>query len=331
MSTFVELIAQLPLEQREAMRLAVDREVGLRLEEKVVCHRRLLDLAQEGGRVGIFEIDMGNGHATGSSMWARLLGQPESATHLDRQTWVKLLHPDDREHVLKSVTAAVAQGCDTALDYRIVLPDGSLRWLHSRNLIEQDDAGRSCRAYGTLQDITERKILEADILHRANHDSLTNLPNRRRFMEELSRAFEQQSVDNCPVGVVLFDLDDLKPTNDHHGHQAGDALIVAAARRLGTIARHSGMAARIGGDEFALLLTGRHALRRRMLAERSLQHIQRRVRSDGTVLRSSASAGGALHHPGHISSPALLLRRADTALYVAKNTARGGYCEAPID
>jgi len=330
MQTSPETPGQVPPDRSDAMRVAIESEVTRRLEEKVACQRRLLDLAQEGGRVGIFEIDMKSGAATGSAMWARLLGLPKGTDHLDRRTWIGMLHPDDRDQLLTRVQAAVDNGGDTALEYRIVLPDGSHRWLHSRNLIELDDAGRSGRAYGTLQDITDRKLLEAEILHSANHDSLTDLPNRRRFMDELSNAFERQSEEN-PVGVVLFDLDDLKPTNDSHGHQAGDALIVAAARRLRNVARHSGMAARIGGDEFALLLTGSNALRRRALAERTLTIFQRRVRFGGTVLRSGASAGGALQTAGDGGSPEHLLRRADTALYVAKRTSRGRYREAAPD
>jgi diguanylate cyclase (GGDEF)-like protein len=324
-----DLIARLPPDVQAAVRQEIEREVALQLTEKVAAHHRLLELAQEGGRVGVFEIDMRSGLSTGSAMWARLLALPDGAACVDRQIWVSMLHPDDREQVLQAVGRAVALGCDTSLDYRIVLPDGGVRWLHSRNLIEKDRNGRSARAYGTLQDITDRKLLEAQILHNANHDSLTGLPNRRRFMEELCQAFEDRSRASSQVAVALFDLDNLKPTNDQYGHEAGDALIQASAGRLGSVALEAGMAARLGGDEFALLLRGRDALQVQCLAEQSLQAIQQPVSFGDIVLRSSASAGGAVDAAGRDSSPELLLRRADMALYVAKRNARGTYQEAP--
>jgi diguanylate cyclase (GGDEF)-like protein len=320
-----DLVGRLPPEVQEAIRQEIEREVALQLHERAAAHHRLLELAQEGGRVGVFEIDMRSGLSTGSSMWARLLALPEGAATVDRQAWAGMLHPEDREHVLGAVAKAVMLGCDTALDYRITLPDGTIRWLHSRNLIEKDEHGRSFRAYGTLQDITDRKRLEAEIQHSANHDSLTGLPNRRRFMEELCQAFEDGHRNSEQVAVALFDLDNLKPTNDLYGHEAGDVLIQASAGRLGSVAVKAGLAARLGGDEFALLLRGRDARQLRRLAERSLQAIRRPVSFGNITLQSSASAGGAVDNIASDSSPEALLRKADLALYVAKRNARGTY------
>lgn len=327
--TTANLIAQLSPDLRDAVKQEIEAQVALRLVQEISHHRRLLDLAQEGGRVGVFEIDMRSGTSTGSAMWARLLGKPEGTAFVDRQMWIDIVHPDDRKQIVEAVAKAVALGCDTALDYRIMLPDGGTRWLHSRNLIEKDGHGRSCRAYGTLQDITDRKLLEAQILHNANHDILTGLPNRRRFMEEVTQAFEERERTGQEIAVALFDLDDLKPANDHYGHEAGDVLIQTTADRLGRVASQAGMAARLGGDEFAMLLKGHGALELRKLAEQSLHVIHRPVPFSDFVLQSSASAGGAVVTVEQISSPELLLRRADLALYAAKRHARGSYQEAP--
>ncbi|GGI83710.1 hypothetical protein GCM10007973_20280 [Polymorphobacter multimanifer] len=316
---------------RDAVNRAIERQVQIRLDQEVAHYRRLFELAQEGGRVGVFEIDMRRGTSTGSAMWARLLGQPEGTSSVDRQTWIAMMHPDDRERILGAVAKAVSSGCDTALDYRIHLPDGSTRWLHSRNLVERDGEGQSYRAYGTLQDITDRKLLETAMLHTANHDTLTDLPNRRRFMEELRQAFEERELTGQHIAVALFDLDELKPANDRYGHEAGDALIQATAKRLSKVVSSVGMAARLGGDEFALLLKGPGALKLKGMAERSLRVINMPVIFSDILLRSSASAGGAVDSRTHVGSPELLLRRADMALYAAKRNARGTYREAPRD
>lgn len=324
-----DILASLPAELRDVLQQEIERQVAVQVQQRLEPHQRLLELAQEGGRVGVFEINMRNGNATGSRMWARLLGQAEGATHVDREGWTRMLHPDDRERVLQAVAQAVALGCDTALEYRILLPDGGVRWLASRNLIEKDDQGRSLRAYGTLHDITERKLLEIQILHNANHDSLTGLPNRRRFMEALGNAFDELQDTADHVAVALFDLDYLKPANDRYGHEAGDKLLQAAADRLGAVASNRGIAARIGGDEFALLLKGPGALQLRVFAEQSLRDIRQPVSFGKLVLKSGASAGGAVDRCLPDSSPEFLLRRADVALYSAKRSARGEYREAP--
>ncbi len=106
----------------------------------------------------------------------------------------------------------------------------------------------------TLRDVTEQRKLERELTHRAFHDSLTGLANRVLFQDRVTHALAQSQREGTVVGVLFVDVDDFKVVNDIHGHAVGDELLVAVALRLSTTVRASDTAARIGGDEFALLV-----------------------------------------------------------------------------
>jgi diguanylate cyclase (GGDEF)-like protein/PAS domain S-box-containing protein len=108
----------------------------------------------------------------------------------------------------------------------------------------------------TLRDVTEQRKLERELTHQAFHDSLTNLANRVLFQDRVNHALAQAQRDGTVVGVLFIDVDDFKVINDIHGHGVGDELLVALSLRLQTTVRASDTAARIGGDEFALLVEG---------------------------------------------------------------------------
>lgn len=297
---------------------------GVRAATEVAL--RNTKLAQEGGRIGVFDIDMATGDAVGSSMWAELLGQTRDTSSMSRRTWIKLLHPDDRNRVLASVASMAETGADTSIDYRIILPDGEVRWLHSRNLVTRHSGDTTlASAYGTLQDITERKALEAQVLRAAYHDDLTGLPNRRYFMEHLTAACADTSRERR-VGLAIYDLDFLKRANDQHGHDAGDVLLKSVAERLQDVSGDQAIVARLGGDEFALLLQTEDSSRLRSLAEAALVALRSPVYFRGCAISAAASAGGAVSGRGATLASALF-RQADQALLRAKRSSRGSYVQ----
>ncbi|MDQ1045298.1 bifunctional diguanylate cyclase/phosphodiesterase [Streptomyces sp. V4I2] len=108
----------------------------------------------------------------------------------------------------------------------------------------------------TLRDVTEQRKLERELTHQAFHDSLTGLANRVLFQERINHALVQAQREGTVVGVLFVDVDDFKVINDIHGHGVGDELLVALSLRLQTTVRASDTAARVGGDEFALLVEG---------------------------------------------------------------------------
>lgn len=225
-----------------------------------------------------------------------------------------LFHPDDRGRVLRdTLTGDLQAGVQVA--HRMYDANGGLR--HVETMVSRP-AGTTSGYILNVRDVTERRALEAEILHHAHHDALTGLANRRSLTARLDDALEHSEHTGVPVALIMFDLDDFKPVNDTYGHQAGDEVLVEVGRRLTDGVRGSDVPARMGGDEFAVILhDAGNPEEVAALAERLhaclLEPItlQRRV-----TVRISASMGVASSWEGCIADE--LLREADQLLYVDK-------------
>jgi diguanylate cyclase (GGDEF)-like protein/PAS domain S-box-containing protein len=174
----------------------------------------------------------------------------------------------------------------------------------------------------TVRDITARKATERLILHNATHDALTNLPNRVLFDERLRAAVEQAEASGEVFAVLFFDLDRFKMVNDSLGHSVGDALLIAVGQRLSAAVGVRDIVARMGGDEFILIL--RHLRRGEDLirpAQAILEAIRPPFHVHGHELHITASIGISLY-PDDEQCPEQLLKLADVALYRAKAAGR---------
>ncbi|MBS0445040.1 MAG: EAL domain-containing protein [Proteobacteria bacterium] len=177
-----------------------------------------------------------------------------------------------------------------------------------------------------VQDTTARRQAEAGLQHLAFHDTLTGLPNRRRFHDQLGQALEQvKTHPRRQFGLMFLDFDRFKLLNDSLGHAAGDEFLVQVARRIRDHVRPRDIVARLGGDEFAILaddLDGeRYAV---TLAERLLELLAQPFQIAGTEITTSASIGITFSAMGY-ATPAEMLRDADTAMYKAKAAGKARY------
>jgi diguanylate cyclase len=169
-----------------------------------------------------------------------------------------------------------------------------------------------------IRDLTARKEYEERIAHLALHDPLTEVPNRRFFMELSQKALSQAQRTHDRFAMLAVDLDNFKLVNDMHGHAAGDELLRVLAHRITSLLRESDVVARFGGDEFAILQSGSpQAAQTMALAERIFEALRLPVCIDGVEVTISASIGCAMF-PDDGSTVADLLRNADTAMYRAK-------------
>ncbi|WP_404816753.1 putative bifunctional diguanylate cyclase/phosphodiesterase [Streptomyces thermolineatus] len=235
------------------------------------------------------------------------------------------IHPEDRGGVLHEVRRFLAAPPETEPATRIEcrFRDGSGGWLHIESTVNRYRSGLIFNS----RDVTERVRLQAQLQHNASHDPLTDLPNRSLFTERVGRALDgRRGGDGC-VAVLFIDLDGFKAVNDTVGHQAGDELLVHAARRLTESVRAEDTVARLGGDEFAALVrgvAGDRATRERQVrevADRLRTALSRPYRVFGTEVRVAASIGIAFAEPG--LAPGDLMRNADLAMYRAKSAGKG--------
>lgn len=176
-----------------------------------------------------------------------------------------------------------------------------------------------------IRDVSERKVIEKELVEQAFHDSLTGLPNRSLFRDRLEHALDRSQRTNTKVGVIFVDLDGFKLVNDSLGHQAGDELLVAVASRLESCKRAGDTAARLGGDEFTVLLedvpSGNEAT---VLAERVIRKLKTPFHIAGQDIFVSGSIGIAMSD-GKAYDAEEMLRQADVAMYQAKASHKGRY------
>jgi len=167
----------------------------------------------------------------------------------DPNSFWETIHPEDRDHAKRSWEKKTQEEVEVV--YRIVRPDQSIRWIRDRSFPIEDDSGRAQRVVGIAADITDLKLGEEKLRYLSLHDSLTGLYNRIYFEEEISRI---EKTRYGTVGILACDVDGLKLVNDTLGHDQGDRLLAAAAKVIRDSFREGDLVARIGGDEFAVIL-----------------------------------------------------------------------------
>jgi diguanylate cyclase (GGDEF)-like protein/PAS domain S-box-containing protein len=216
-----------------------------------------------------------------------------------------------RDHARENVT----------IEQRFVRSDGRVLWT-TLTLSRVDNPSGSAGLIAMLQDITERRALEAQLTWQAYHDPLTNLANRALFRERVDRALSLRTGTPGTVAVLFLDLDNFKTVNDSMGHAAGDQLLSEVGRRLLNATRGCDTVARLGGDEFAILIDNVHAASDCVrVAERVLQAMQQPVQLDGAEVAVGTSIGIVRDAGGETADD--ILRNADVAMYNAKQRGKG--------
>ena len=231
--------------------------------------------------------------------------------------WERRLHPDDRPGAIAITDAAIREMRSFSIEYRFRVADGSYAWFSDVIRVVPKRDGSGHRLVGVMIDISTQKRLETELAHRASHDPLTGLLNREQLDIELQRIHRLDE----PWALLFLDLDDFKAVNDGLGHSVGDDVLRVVAKRIRHAARSRDLVARFGGDEFAILATASPPEAAMALAQRLRGRLRTPILTGPHILTVGASVGVAFID--RADTPETVLRRADAAMYWAKQQPTG--------
>lgn len=260
-----------------------------------------------------------------------IFGVSPEAVAEDGEIATRHIHPEDRNHFHRSIQKSARQLRTWHCDFRIQHSRRGLRWARGEAAPELLADG-NIQWHGHISDATEQKNLENALKEQrlrlqqlAHYDPLTGLPNRALFADRIYMAIEQAKRKKQCLAVVYIDLDNFKPVNDTLGHSAGDQLLQKVAKRLLKSVRNTDTVARVGGDEFVLLIadTGPHGYMRSV--KEIINFIRRPIPIQKQLIELSASIGIATY-PEDETEPDVLVRYADLAMYKAKEKGRNQIC-----
>ena len=275
---------------------------------------------------GLFDWDLTTDTIYYSPRCMELLGHGRHGGHDGTAVWFDAVHPEDMDAVRVALDSAMRAGAERVkFEHRVRSVDGSYRCLTCRVLPVGPSGDPPLRIVGSIHDSEPRKQLEERLRQWALYDEVTGLPNRKLFLERLNLAINDA---RAPVGlryaVVFLDLDGFKLVNDSFGHLAGDHLLTQMGHRLRSSLRPNDLAARFGGDEFALLLHNLDPASIASIVERMQTSIVQPIEVDGHRVAVTASVGIATSEGGYTNAEDVL-RDADIAMYHAKSHNSGSY------
>ena len=301
-----------------------------------------LDLALDSYECGLWEADLDRGRTYWDERMHQLYGLVFTDGIVTHDEWLASMHPDDRTATVDTVNHCIEHDLPYVHEVRVRLPDGEIRHIRSVGKIHHSqDGGRKLigLAFDVTQDVILKERLKAAkeqadaknieleqarvrIEHNALHDPLTGLGNRRRLDDELTGIAALSETADARVGILHIDLDRFKQINDTLGHAAGDALLVHASQVLRACVEAGDLVARIGGDEFVVVVTNTtDQADLSALSRRIISLMQQPVEYEGHLCRFGVSIGIALAE-GRSIDTAKLLVNADIALYRAKALGR---------
>jgi diguanylate cyclase (GGDEF)-like protein/PAS domain S-box-containing protein len=238
---------------------------------------------------------------------------------------LELVHTEGRAAAQEAYTDLTAnRSRPMRHETRVVRADGTEVPVQvTASWVDQSPEGQPAHLVMIVEDITDRKALEAQLVHRSMHDPLTGLPNRLLFQDRLWHALERGHRERTPTCVLIIDLDGFKAINDELGHPMGDLVLISFAERLRSVLRASDTAARLGGDEFSIVCENTEPVDAEVLAGRLRTTVTEPLWLSGTAVSIGISVGiGSApggEEPGEVYER--VVREADDAMYTDK--ARG--------
>ena len=306
--------------RRARLVIAVDVTERERAEERLRDSERQYRLLFERNLAGVFRTTLDGRFLDGNDALARIFGYESRRALLAESVYSIYFSREERQRLISRLRE---QKSLSNVEVRMRRRDGTPVWvLENMTLLEGAEGGV---IEGTIIDITDRKTAQEQMEYQAYHDILTGLPNRLLFRDRISVALAHARRNRRYVAVMFLDLDQFKLVNDTLGHTVGDGLLQSAAERLVNCVRGDDTVARMGGDEFTILLSdlseGRAAA---TVAQKVLESVSEPIVVESHELFITTSIGIAIY-PEDGTDAETLLRHADRAMYRAKEAGRNNY------
>jgi diguanylate cyclase (GGDEF)-like protein/PAS domain S-box-containing protein len=335
---FIMMMQALPRYEEQLDRSNAEvAEMRIRTElmDKLTESERRFNLVVEGLDVGVWDRWLGPPEKRWwSPRFYELIGyKPEELSPTeDHLKW--LLHPDEAEAVWHQGTEQLKNGDTMDVDFRIRTKSRGYRWFNTHAKAERDANGRMVRLAGSITDIHDQRtaaealrMAQAELTRLAYRDTLTDLYNRRYFDEHFQREWERARRSGQPLSLILVDLDHFKAYNDQYGHPAGDACLVQIGKLLTRCSsRPADIVARLGGEEFGIVLPETSAI-----GAEEVAHRMRSLLMATTIPHEGSPVGYVTFSVGIASSenaeglvPSEMFEQADRALYEVKRRGRNG-------
>jgi diguanylate cyclase (GGDEF)-like protein len=280
--------------------------------------------AQRMAKIGSWEYSFENETFGMSMEMYRILCMNTKNENITWEQFLAFVADEDRDYVDQVIDDAVEHGSKFHMGYQLKTANGDLIDVHTYGKVRKKADGK-VRITGVTRDVTEQNRTQQMIEKLAYFDVLTNLPNRALFKDRLNKAIETAKRSQGKVGVLFLDLDHFKLINDTLGHHIGDRLLVFVAETLNKQLRGSDTIARIGGDEFVVLLPQvKDESDAVLVAEKLLEALEGQHIIERHTLFVSTSIGIAVY-PDHAEEIGELIKHADTAMYEAKQKGRNNW------
>lgn len=301
--------------------------VGIYYAIRLKRSEELWKFALEGAGDGVWDWDIKNDIANFSNRYKEMFGFSDSDINTSIREWNSRIHPEDTQSMSDAVNSYLTGKSEKYVhEHRVICKDKSIKWVLSRGMIiKRDKNGLPLRMVGTHTDITERKLLEKRLENLAHFDALANIPNRTLFNDRLKLALAYAKREKKLLAVMFIDLDLFKEINDLYGHEIGDIVLKKVSKQLVSCVRESDTVARMGGDEFVVLLPIiDDEADATSVAAKILEAVAKPIKVEKLNLHVTCSIGIAIY-PQHGKDEKLLVINADMAMYQAK---KGGKNQA---
>ena len=281
-----------------------------------------LELATNAGNIGIWSYDISDAALNWDDKMYSLFGLSNRSKLDVYQLWTDALHIDDKDATLKDFADAIKGEKDFHSQYRILLPSGEVRNMKANAHTIYNKDGQASQIVGVNQDITAKILAEKALIKHARYDYLTDLPNRYLFDDTLEQTMNFARRHDQTFALLTLDLDGFKLINDSKGHDCGDYILKEVSRRLKQCLRSYDFCARIGGDEFCVILRDvSQKMDVAFIAKKIINDINRSFQYKDNQLSIGVSIGVAFY-PNDGDEKQSLIKASDVALYQSKSLGR---------